>query len=52
MLDARTPFFFSWSPGRAGAVCTFTKIAGNPRPVINRVTGEADVSIQLIGLDT
>lgn len=51
ILDARKPFFFSWSPGRTGAVCTFTKIAGNPKPTISQVTGETDISISLIGLD-
>lgn len=49
-VEAREPFFFAWAPALYPHECSFAKFDGNPKPTISQVTGEMDISLQIIGL--
>ena len=49
-LRQRKPFFFAWSPLLHPDEVAYAKFVGDPNPVINRTTGEVDLSIGMMGL--
>jgi hypothetical protein len=49
-LEARTPFFFAWSPLAHPDEASFAKFAGDPQAVLSGYRDYFDVSFNMIGL--
>lgn len=49
-MRSRDPFFFAWSPTSYPLECSYCKFNGSPKPTINQVSGQMDISLPLIGL--